>query len=124
MAKSMVPQFYQNEFWDVIKADLLNSQKVANRLFEQSVNSNPVFVIKNLQNIMNALATIDSAVIDVDGKMGPATIARCNALSSKHYEDAIEFALRSVYLTFLLGRAQNDKTQRVFTLGWINREAV
>ena len=124
IAVTLVPKFYKDEYWDVIKGDLINSQKIANRLFEQAVNSNPVFVVKNVQTIMNCLTTIDSAVLVVDGKLGPVSMARLNALSSNTYENAIEFALRSMYLSFLLGRAEKDKTQRVFTLGWINREAV
>jgi len=122
LAKAAVPNFYKEEYWDTIKGDSIESQIIANRLLEQSVNSNAMFVTKNLQEILNALATHDNAVIAEDGKMGPATIARLNIMKAQ--EKAIEFALRSVYLTFLLGRAKENKTQRVFTLGWINREAV
>ena len=124
LAQALVPSFYKEEYWDTIKGDLINSQLIANRLFEQAVNSNAMMVTKNLQEICNALAIHDNAVIAEDGKMGPGTMARLNAMSSKQYEIAIEFALRAKYLTFLLGRAKEDKTQRVFTLGWINREAV
>lgn len=122
-AKQLVPIFYKEEYWDVMRLEALKSQKVANRMLEQSVNSNPRFVILNLQNIMNCLATDDGAIITEDGLIGNGTINRFNVLMPS-YENAIEFALRCKYLNFLFDRAKSNPSQRVFMLGWINREMI
>lgn len=120
-ANPLVFTFYKSEYWDKYGINFVYNQPIANRLFEQIVNGGEHTPISNLQNILNAISPLDA--LNVDGKIGNNTINKLNKLSNNaSYAKAIEFALRCTYVNFLIGRAIEDNSQSVFTVGWINRE--
>lgn len=70
---SLVYQFYFVEFWLPLKLGYLNSQDVANRVLDASVNMGQVPAIRLLQQAVGVAA---------DGHIGPVTLAAANVLNA------------------------------------------
>lgn len=105
--KSQMDSFYRKEFWDKIKGDLIESQEVANALYDFAVNSGVSRAVKSLQEILG---------VAVDGSLGNKTLeainkqegkALCNKLCDK----------RKAFFEAIAKKGQNAK----FLNGWLNR---
>jgi len=99
--------YYQSQFWSSIY-DQIDSQDVANKIFDMRVLFGPKEAIMLLQLILN---------IDMDGVFGPFTLAVVNAQAPK------DLLLR--YQQKLRAHAQNvviaHPEESVFLQGWLNR---
>jgi lysozyme family protein len=71
----LVRQRYRSNYWDAIKGDSIQSQDIANLLFDLNVNGGGV---KTLQGSINTLISPDS--IAVDGVVGNDTLSKINQL--------------------------------------------
>ena len=103
-----VKQFYQKHFWDRLRADDIDDQRIAETLFDFAVNAGLGTAAKLAQTILGVKA---------DGIIGPETIGKLN-----HYP-ANEFLYR--YAMAKVARyaeiVNRDSRQSKFLLGWINR---
>jgi len=110
----LVREFYRAEFWNKIKGDEINSQAIAEQVYDFAVNAGPVVAMKLAQLIVGATP---------DGAVGPKTIAELDDLKNVIVTAEGYFALR--YFVAKVARyaaiANRDKTQRAFILGWVNR---
>jgi len=104
---SLVRDFYRANFWDPILGDQINSQAIAQSIFNFSVNVGAV---------ARKLAQI---VVDVtpDGAFGPKTLAAINAYPTDQFVMAYALAKIARYRDIVT----RDRTQLKFLLGWINR---
>lgn len=103
----LVRFFYNENFWQPIRADEITSQAVAEGLFGQHVNMG-ANAIKLMQQCLELVA---------DGKVGPKTIAAINATPEETL--LMRYALANVARYHAIG--MKDKTQRKFWPGWLTR---
>lgn len=68
---------YRRDFWSVMQGDRINSQILAEEIFDAGVNQGIRTAIRNAQTAVN-LAYYPQPPVKVDGVMGPATLARLN----------------------------------------------
>lgn len=66
---SLVDQFYKTDIWDKIKGDNINSQSVANVLFDIATNSGNGTAAKTVQRVLK---------LDDDGVIGTITLNKIN----------------------------------------------
>lgn len=106
--KKEMDNFYKSQFWDKIKGDEINSQEVANALYDFAVNSGVSRAVKSIQEVLG---------VGVDGAIGNQTITAintkfegaelCNKLCDK----------RKAFFEAIAKKGQNAK----FLNGWLNR---
>ncbi|WP_144394092.1 glycoside hydrolase family 108 protein [Pleionea sediminis] len=104
----LVKEFYQNKFWNVIKGDYIDSQEMADTIYDFAVNAGCRTAIKLSQIVVGCTP---------DGIVGPNTL---NALNSFHPEIFLSnYALAKVQRYMEI--CKRDTTQSKFLLGWLNR---
>jgi lysozyme family protein len=105
-----VDSFYESNFWDTVNLDNINSQEVANLLFDISVNMGTGRAAKFLQQSLYPL-------IEVDGKIGPKTLSAANAMNSKKLYDLILRLRKSKYDEIIAC----NPSQKEFKTTWYSR---
>ncbi len=90
----LVSTFYDTHYWNQWLAQL-NSQDLANRVFDFSVNGGAQTEVKVLQRAINA--SRGSNVIADDGLWGPATVAAANSCYQVALLTAFGFAQLARY---------------------------
>lgn len=108
-----IQMFYLSRFWTPMKLGGLESQDLANQVFDQAVNSGSVKAIKLLQRACNALRQN----VEVDGAIGPMTLAAANAPDP----DSIVAAYRIERQTFYRTLAEINPADQPYLEGWIKR---
>lgn len=103
-----VDKFYLNR-WNVHRFGEINSQAIANLLFDFHVHSQ-AHAIKAIQQLTGVTA---------DGVMGPRTIAAINSADPEELHDQ----LKAYRIRFLNSLIQQDPTQAGFFEGWMKRMA-
>ena len=103
----LVYQRYKSKYWDVIKGDSIQSQDIANLLFDLNVNGGGV---KTIQGSINKIISPD--FIAVDGVIGSDTLNKINTLpQDKLYQQF--YNDRKAWI-----EASPDKQ---FVSGWLSR---
>lgn len=103
----MVRDFYRTEYWNAIKGDSIQSQRVAEAVFSQFVNMD-TNAIKLAQTVVGTIA---------DGKLGSKTLYALNAMDEDRF--LMMFCIANIARYHAIG--MKDKTQRKFWPGWIKR---
>lgn len=109
-----VANFYQTEFWNVMRLGGLTSQDLANRVLDCGVNCGLYTATKMLQSAANALG----ASLGVDGILGPVSLGAINGIDPErmlaayrqarleHYEEIVKLnPANAVYLPAWKARA-------------------
>ena len=104
----LVKDFYKDQYWDRVKGDLIESQAIAESIFDFAVNAGIKTSSKLAQIVVDATP---------DGIIGKKTVAKINA-----YDEALfisNFALSKIarYANIV----NKNRSQSKFLLGWINR---
>lgn len=73
---TLVHSFYQDNFWNKMKGDMMNAQVIANQVFDSAVNQGSGAAGKLLQEAVN---WVDNC-LKVDGNIGPVTIKALNRI--------------------------------------------
>jgi len=105
--QDLVHKFYIDNFWKPICGDLINSQIIANNIYDFAVNSGVTRAIKYAQRITK---------VTEDGKCGPKTIIAINA-----NEAGFITYYKAARLDFLRKIIARDSSQSIFMSGWRNR---
>lgn len=108
LLQKYVDEFYKANFWDAYRLGEIESQEVANRLFDAAVNAGSRG-IKWAQ---------EAAGVKTDGVVGPATLKALNAtvpavLLAKMKEIAGDYRMMKVAA---------DPSQKQFLKGWLRRD--
>lgn len=103
----MVRDFYRASYWNPIQGDRINSQAVAQAIFDFHVNAGAV-ARKLVQLVIGATP---------DGAFGDKTIAAINAYPEDKFVMAYALAKIARYRDICM----RDRSQSKFLLGWINR---
>lgn len=100
---------YKHDYWDKIKGDDITSQVIAENIFDTAVNMGP--------RTASRLAQVALDLDPVDGIIGPNTIAALNSRDKQLF--IAEYTLAKIARYAHICR--NNRSQRKFLLGWINR---
>lgn len=116
LAISDVENIYSSQFWNKNKLSELNSQLVATKIFDMTVNMGSYQATKLVQASLNSIG----ANCVIDGILGPHTVIVINEATKT--SDNIERLLSELVLKnvqFYKSIAVGPKKQ--FLTGWINR---
>jgi lysozyme family protein len=109
-------KIYRTDYWEKIKGDLIDDQKIANQLLDFSVNSGVGQAVKSLQRALNKVVK-PFPPLEIDGGMGPKTLTALNTGSSAK----ISNALVSERLAFYQEIIYKNPQLAVFENGWTRR---
>jgi lysozyme family protein len=101
---------YRKDYWDLCRGDEITSQLKAEVIFDSAVNMGVNQAVRLAQIAMG---------IEVDGEMGPATIAGLNNPDADPTEFAAAFALAKITRYLALVK-KNRKLEKYF-YGWVRR---
>ncbi len=99
---------YRQHYWDRIKGDQIESQIVAENLFDTAVNMGVITAVKIVQVALD---------VTVDGIIGPKTLAAINSMDSKELIPRLALAKIARYADL----CNKNPRLKKYLLGWINR---
>lgn len=106
--RTMVSDFYRQQFWRRICGDLIPCNAVAESIFDYAVNVDVPRAVKSAQAVVGA---------KIDGVFGPRTLAAVKEADPGRFLDA--YAVRK--MQFYASICTKHPARRKFLLGWINR---
>lgn len=95
-------------YWNKVRATEINNQSIANIIVDWAWASGPDTAARKVQKIVN---------VDVDGIVGPKTLAAINAYNPQQLFDRI----KSERISFVENLVKNRPKDSVFLTGWKNR---
>jgi len=105
---------YRRDFWTPLLLDQITNQEVATKLFDTAVLTGKSQAVKFLQR---AVQDAGGAIVEVDGQIGPETVAAVNASPPILLLDAYRQQLTTFYRDLAAARPTNQK----FLKGWLTR---
>lgn len=124
--KRMAEEFRKDQYWDCWRADLIESQAVAEELNEAGFNLGRHRVVKFAQRIFNVL-NYDVGPhqrwdeLKVDGGFGNKTFGTLLTCLSQGYEDRLWSFLNALQGTRYIEVAENNKRLERYMGGWGSR---
>jgi lysozyme family protein len=115
MAVDTAKAIYRACWWQRYGFAALVDQTAASKLFDMAVNMGAGQAVKLLQRALNALG----AALDVDGQLGPQTLATVNATDP----EALISRLVGVQSDFYRDLAERKPRLAQFLSGWLVRAA-
>lgn len=115
-----VMEFYKKNYWDPIRCSEIENKEISLKLFDTAVNLGAGRAIRIVQSSINAMSFPLDYEIGIDGVMGSLTLALINKISEKESKmllNLITLQQGEIYISL----AKNNKNQRKFLRGWINR---
>ena len=109
---------YKKEYWDKLKLDSVNNQVIAEIAFDIGVNAGIGTAAKMLQEMINFMTTEN---IMVDGKIGPVTLGRLNAIQTKRDNEEAVLLLSILQGEHYLNCMRKREANEEFSLGWLRR---
>lgn len=115
-----VLDFYERGPWAAIRGCELESQAIAEELFDAAVNCGTVTVIKWLQRALNVFNRQgrDYPDVEVDGYLGNQTLEALNALVKRNGESLILKALNAQQGMRYIELAEKNPELEQFEVGW------
>lgn len=104
----LVRDFYKQQFWDRINCDLIESQIIAESIFDFAVNAGIKTASKLAQIVVDATP---------DGIIGNRTVGKLNEVDEEHFRSNFALAKIARYASIVTKNPGQGK----FLLGWINR---
>lgn len=119
--KNLTPEqastIYKNLWWDEFNYGNINSQQVATKTFDLSVNMGAKRAHMLLQTAVNNAFGLK---LTVDGALGNASFSTLNSIGDEHIPDLITAFCDATWAYYQSLIAKNPKLQ-VFAKGWKNR---
>lgn len=107
LTEAQAKEVYRRRFWDKMQGDKIESQHIANIMFDGYVNCG-ANGIKLMQKLLNLKA---------DGVVGPKTLAAINGADEVTLYENYKGARTDYYLDL----AERKPALKVFLKGWLNR---
>lgn len=104
----LVFEFYKQKFWDKVKGDQIKSQRIAQTLFDFSVNAGVKTASKLAQIVVGATP---------DGIIGEKSLEKINAADEELFVTKYALAKVARYVEIV----KRDRGQIKFLVGWLNR---
>jgi lysozyme family protein len=105
---SLVREFYKINYWDKIKGDSIKSDNVAEIIYDFATNAGIQTAVKIVQLVLE---------VEPDGIIGNVTLSKLNSVNETNFVLLYVLARIKRYAEI----CRNDKSQKKFLLGWINR---
>jgi lysozyme family protein len=101
LSEDYTAAFYLKYFWNPIQGDSIASQEIGEKLFDVAVNQGLETAVREMQRAVNdALADGPTEqVINVDGVIGPHTLAAINSIDPIHLLIAFQTRVAERYRT-------------------------
>ena len=99
---------YIEEYWNPMRCSELHSKRVRWKVFDTAV----MFGVKRATQMLQDIVDVDR-----DGKMGPRTLAKLNAMP----EDTLLAEIAFAQIRSRAAAVVADSSQIAFLVGWINR---
>lgn len=115
-----VENFYASIFWRPLRLTEIESQAIANKVFDCAVNCGPARAVRWLQAACN-LVGVGHVDIEVDGKLGPQTVAAANLVADKFGQQEVMVSLRGQQYAHYARLVAGDPSQSRFIRGWLKR---
>lgn len=106
--QTMIRHFYEVGYWDPLRADQIDSQAIAETLFDFAVNAGVRTASRLAQTVVE---------VTVDGVIGPQSLAAINRSDEKNFLTAFALAKIARYVHLVETRPVNRK----FFYGWVRR---
>jgi lysozyme family protein len=112
----LVQAFYQKHFWNVWLAQI-ESDEVAKRVFDASVNMGSVPAVKCLQKAVELAESGHGSAIQIDGLWGPITVALVNQDDESQLVEAFQEERANHYRAIVAA----DPSKSVYLTAWLSR---
>ena len=122
IAREDAKAFYRSEYWEPLWLDALSVDAVAAELFDTAVNVGIMRATVFAQRACNLLDASDRPPLAVDGRMGPNTAGRLDAIA-RAYPKALLGALNFFQAQHYIELAERQPRLRKFIRGWMARTA-
>jgi lysozyme family protein len=111
---------YKRDYWDKLRGDKIQNQKVANELFDTAVNMGWRRAGKFLQETLNLLS--EHHLVE-DGLVGSKTLAVLHSylVLRPYNERVLIIALDGLQFIHYWDQAKRDPNQRRWLAGWLNQ---
>lgn len=110
-------EFDKREFWDSMHGDQIDSQLIAEEVFDFGYNAGQGTAGKILQRVINLFLV--GKKISVDGKVGPGTVAALNSLCPAREIDILK-SLNWLQGQYYVKSVERRQSQDAFINGWYN----
>lgn len=119
---TLVLEAYKLLYWDSLSLDILKNQEIKNELYDTGVNMGIGTAGRFFQRVLNALNKNQLLFpdLEVDGKIGPRTIAACNAMTDSDQKLVYKF-LNHLQGARYIEITENNHTQEKFIRSWGSR---
>lgn len=111
---------YYQSLWDSFSLTMIESQALAECIFNGCINQGAKRVIQWLQYCSNALSETSLDVTE-DGKMGGSTIAQIHALGKSVQDGMLLKLLRAQRMAAYTVTIHNRDSSRKYINGWVSR---
>ena len=101
----------KKDYWDPIGGDSINNQSIADFIFDWGYNSGVKTASRYVQRVLGFNP------VNVDGIIGPNTIAKINSANQQNLFDSLKSTRDSFYRAI----ATNKPDQAKFLKGWLER---
>ncbi len=106
--RDAIKNSYKAEYWDTVQGDSINSQPIADSIFDYAVNA----------GVSTSVALTQMALdIPSDGKMGASTLASLNNAVSETFLMSFSLAKVARYIGIVKSRPSSQQ----FFYGWVKR---
>lgn len=124
----LAEKIYLEKYWDSLWLDKVywKSQLLAETMFDFGVNSGTSRACKYLQRVLNNFNYNERYGLDLveDGIMGVKTLDMLEQYLHHRHTGGLRVLLdtyNGLRIAFLVNIGENDKEQRRFSYGWLNR---
>ncbi|MCT4637290.1 MAG: hypothetical protein N4A72_06245 [Bacteroidales bacterium] len=115
---TLVFEFYRTEFWDKLKCGQINSQDIADELYDTAVNMGVKPAVKILQEAINLLIPGD---IKVDGIIGVQTLRTVKFIEKSIGKMALLKTMNGLQFMKYVQICEQTPSQEKFFRGWLKR---
>ena len=122
LPKKTAIDIYKKYFWDYNLLDQVSSQKIAEEIFDTSVNCGSRFAVQTLQKCLNVLNREGQSWqdINVDGRIGPTTLSIIER-SLENDEDILFKCLNILQGAMYIELAYTREKDQRFIRGWVGQ---
>ena len=122
LLQNHIKKFYYEEYWLMIKGDLIPDQEIATEVYDNAVNIGVSKSSKYLQRTINILNKNRSSYNDikVDGKIGPVSLLALNASIKSNGIKRIVNVINGYQVKHYIECMERNPVNEKYT-GWFDR---
>lgn len=124
--QQQIHDFYKQNYWDPFQGDLVESQDLAEELFDTGVNMGVQHAVRFLQEGLNLLNRNQKSFKDIleDGKSGPATLGALCAYLAKDPPEHLLKIMNILQGMHYIESMRKSPTQEKYARGWLKRVCI